>query len=88
MFKLFKASPLNEKEYVQCPNCRSIHKDSKWNEIAVATYGPDSPDVKEAARNKAVSFPFQCPTCYMGFSAWKLTLLDKDEIEKLKPRRL
>lgn len=57
---------------VICPCCGVKTPVEKWNELAKSTYGENTPDVREAAQSKKNTFPFQCPSCYKGFSAYLL----------------
>ncbi|WP_416147356.1 hypothetical protein ACM26V_14125 [Salipaludibacillus sp. HK11] len=75
--------------YVECPNCKSVELVSKWNQLAQDTYGSHSPDIRNAAVKKGNSFPFQCPSCFKGYSAKKMNFSDgKDtstSTSQLKP---
>lgn len=58
-----------------CPSCKEKSTLEEWNNMAVTIYGKDSPDIRVAAVNKKVTFPFQCPNCYMAFSAYLVELV-------------
>ncbi|SDO06188.1 hypothetical protein [Alkalicoccus daliensis] len=58
--------------HVKCPSCEALTKVKEWNEMAEGTYR-DVPDIRRAAVNRKNSFPFQCPECFKGYSAHKLT---------------
>ncbi|WP_147802792.1 hypothetical protein [Alkalicoccus halolimnae] len=68
-FKLNRKKQTLEATHVQCPSCENISAVEKWNNIVKHTYGDSAPDVRQAAINRKNSFPFQCPSCYKGYSA-------------------
>lgn len=72
MLKIFQKKKIQESTQVICPSCNSSTEVEKWNDIARHVYGEDSPEIRNAALNKKVSFPFQCPECHKGFSAYLL----------------
>ncbi|MDQ0254497.1 putative RNA-binding Zn-ribbon protein involved in translation (DUF1610 family) [Evansella vedderi] len=69
--KLFRAKKYDHCTHVECPSCEEKRPVEDWNNIALETYGSNSPDIRTAA-NKKVPFPYQCPNCYMGYSAYLL----------------
>ncbi|RNA67601.1 hypothetical protein EBO34_12820 [Alteribacter keqinensis] len=77
-FRKLKEKKTLDFSHIECPNCENTKSVDKWNTIAKDTYGPDSPDVRVASLDKKISFPFQCPDCYMAFSAHQLKFTKKD----------
>ncbi|MDG5786705.1 hypothetical protein QA612_04315 [Evansella sp. AB-P1] len=75
--KLFQNKKTKCSTHICCPSCGDESTVEEWNEIAVSIYGKSSPDVRTAALDKKISFPFQCPNCYRGFSAYLLEFVDK-----------
>ncbi len=68
--------------HAQCPKCEEVTTIDKWNQLAKATYGPDSPDLRTLSTNKANTFPYQCPQCFMGYSAYQVKLVQEDELKQ------
>ncbi|WP_096190328.1 CpXC domain-containing protein [Evansella halocellulosilytica] len=83
VLKFLRKKKLMNTTHISCPSCEEETDIEMWNSIAKEVYGVQSPDVREAASNKGNSFPYQCPKCHTGFSAHKLTFIDKEEKEDL-----
>ncbi|NJP37440.1 hypothetical protein [Alkalicoccus luteus] len=71
-WKANRKKQVMEATHIECPSCETVTAVQAWNKLAVGTYGDDTPDVRKAALNKQNSFPFQCPTCFKGYSAHRL----------------
>ncbi|WP_026691461.1 hypothetical protein [Alteribacter aurantiacus] len=76
--KKLKEAKALEATHIDCPNCREETLIDDWHTIVKNTYGNDSPDVRIAHLDKKNSFPYQCPSCFMAFSAYQLTLTTND----------
>ncbi|ADU31893.1 hypothetical protein [Evansella cellulosilytica] len=74
--KLLQSKKYKRSTHVLCPSCNEKSTVEEWNDIAIKTYGENSPDIRHAALDKKISFPFQCPKCYMGYSAYLVKLVN------------
>ncbi|MBU9721571.1 hypothetical protein [Bacillus alkalicola] len=72
VFKILQEKKYQHYTHAHCPNCNEVSTVDNWNDIAIKTYGETSPDIRMAALEKT-SFPYQCPKCYMAYSAHLLT---------------
>ncbi|TMW72235.1 hypothetical protein [Alteribacter natronophilus] len=70
--KALKKKKLESCTHVTCTSCGATHTTAEWNESATRVYGEDSPDILTAAADNTNTFPYQCPTCFMGYSAHQL----------------
>jgi len=66
---IFRKNNIRHATHAECPNCEEVGTVESWNKIVVDTYGKKSPDIRLAALNKKNSFPYQCPSCFKGYSA-------------------
>lgn len=57
----------------ECPICKETTQIKDWNQLVYDTYGEHSPDIRKAALDKKNSFPYQCPSCFKGFSAHRIS---------------
>lgn len=87
VFNLLKRKRVLAATYAECPNCDSKAKVKEWNQIALDTYGKQAPDIRQSALNKQNSFPYQCPVCFKGFSAHKVSFATP-ESEKSTSRQV
>ena len=72
LLSYFKKRKIDVSDLIICPSCSKTSEIDEWNSIAQEIYGDGSPDIRNAALNKKISFPFQCPKCYKGFSAYSV----------------
>lgn len=72
LFKAARRKKVINASHVECPNCTNVHSAETWNDWAQQTYGNQAPDIRKAGADKNNSFPFQCPSCYKAFSAYRM----------------
>ncbi|MGJ9383775.1 hypothetical protein [Salipaludibacillus sp. CF4.18] len=68
-----------EATLAECPICNEANEINLWNQLVCDTYGDHSPDIRTAALNKKNTFPYQCPTCFKGFSAHRIKFSKSNE---------
>jgi RNA polymerase subunit RPABC4/transcription elongation factor Spt4 len=68
-WKTSRKKQLLDATHAECPSCNYTSSVKEWNDLVSSVYGSQSPDIRRAAADPKNSFPFQCPSCFKGYSA-------------------